>query len=372
MLKVLTIFGTRPEAIKMAPVINELKRHTEKATVKVCVTAQHRELLDQVLDLFNIDVDYDLNIMKEDQSLFQLSSRMMMSLEKILQKERPDICLVQGDTTSAFLAGLAASYLKIRIGHIEAGLRTYDKSQPFPEEINRHLLSVLSDFHFAPTESAQNNLLQENIPSNKIFVTGNTVIDALLSVVGDDYEFKIPELRNIDFNKRIILVTLHRRESFGRPFEEMCQALRELRSENDAIEIVYPVHLNPNVQKPVNKILQGKIGIHLIHPLDYKNFAQLLKKSYLVLTDSGGIQEEAPSLGKPVLVMRENTERPEAVQAGVAALVGIKRDHILAKVNGLLNSKTDYDKMAKATNPFGDGKAAERVVKILLENCKQT
>jgi UDP-N-acetylglucosamine 2-epimerase (non-hydrolysing) len=280
--------------------------------------------------------------------------------------------LVQGDTTSAFLAGLAAFYFKLRIGHVEAGLRTYDKFQPFPEEINRHLLSVLSDFHFTPTESAKINLLHENIPPDKIFVTGNTVIDALLSVVEDDYEFKIPELRDIDFNKRIILVTLHRRESFGKPFEEMCQALRELRSENDDIEIVYPVHLNPNVQKPVHRILQGKIGIHLIRPLDYKNFVQLLKRSYLVLTDSGGIQEEAPSLGKPVLVMREITERPEAVQAGVAKLVGTKRDNILAKVNKLLNSKTDYDKMAKAANPFGDGKAAERIVKILLENYKQT
>lgn len=370
MLKVLTIFGTRPEAIKMAPVIDELKKHPEKATVKVCVTAQHRELLDQVLNLFNLDVDYDLDVMKEDQDLFELSSELIMSLKSILQKERPDICLVQGDTSSAFLAGLAAFYFKLKIGHVEAGLRTYDKFQPFPEEINRRLLSVLSDFHFAPTESAKDNLLNENIPCHKIFVTGNTVIDALLSVVEDDYEFKIPELRGIDFTKRILLVTLHRRESFGRPFEEMCLALKELKSENEGIEIVYPVHLNPNVQKPVNRILKGRTGIHLIQPLDYKNFAQLLRRSYLVLTDSGGIQEEAPCLGKPVLVMRETTERPEAVRAGTAEVVGVNRKNIIARAQRLLDSKADYEKMANAANPFGDGKAAERIVEALLRNCR--
>ncbi|MFQ6033091.1 MAG: non-hydrolyzing UDP-N-acetylglucosamine 2-epimerase [Candidatus Zixiibacteriota bacterium] len=372
MLKVLTIFGTRPEAIKMAPVIKELKMYPKKIKVTVCVTAQHRQLLDQVLNLFNINADYDLNLMEEDQNLFELSSKLIVSLERILRKEKPDVCLVQGDTTSAFLAGLAAFYYKVKVGHIEAGLRTYNKYHPFPEEVNRHLLSVLTDFHFAPTEEAKKNLLLENIPTHKIFVTGNTVIDALLSVVEDNYEFHIPALKKIDFTKRIILVTLHRRESFGKPFEEMCLALKKLKSENGGIEIVYPVHLNPNVQKPVNTILKGKDGIHLVRPLDYKNFVQLLNKSYLVLTDSGGIQEEAPSLGKPVLVMRETTERPEAVLAGTAEVVGTKMENLIAKVNQLLNSKGDYDKMANATNPFGDGKAAQRIVEILSKNYKQT
>jgi len=309
--------------------------------------------------------------MKEDQDLFELSSMLIVSLKGVLQKERPDICLVQGDTTSAFLAGLAAFYLKIKIGHVEAGLRTGVKSHPFPEEINRHLLGVLSDFHFAPTERAKENLLRENVPSERISVTGNTVIDALLSIVEEDYEFNIPELKKIDFSKRVILVTLHRRESFGKPFEQMCRALREIKSANEDIEIVYPVHLNPNVQKPVNKILNGEDGIHLVPPLDYRNFVQLLKGSYLVLTDSGGIQEEAPSLGKPVLVMRETTERPEAVRAGTAEVVGVNRKNIVARAQRLLDSKADYEKMANTANPFGDGKAAQRIVKLLLENCMQ-
>ena len=368
MLKVLTVFGTRPEAIKMAPIISELRKHPDRAEVKVCVTAQHRELLDQVLSLFKIGVDHDLNLMERDQNLFQLSSKLITRLERILQKENPDVCLVQGDTTSAFLAGLAAFYLRIKIGHVEAGLRTNDKSHPFPEEINRHLLSVLSDFHFAPTERAKDNLLYENVPKEKIFITGNTVIDALLSVLEDHYEFNTPELKEIDFSKRIILVTLHRRESFGRPFEQMCQALREIKSAHEDIEIVYPVHLNPNVQEPVNRILKRQEGIHLIRPLDYKNFVQLLKRCYLVLTDSGGIQEEAPSLGKPVLVLRETTERPEAVWAGTAKVVGTTEEYILAKVNELLNSKEKYNEMSCAVNPFGDGKAARRIIKALLDD----
>lgn len=370
MLKVLTIFGTRPEAIKMAPLINELKRHPDRAVVKVCVTAQHRELLDQVLGLFNIGVDHDLNLMAKNQNLFELSSRLIAGLEGVLRREKPDVCLVQGDTTSAFLAGLAAFYLKIKIGHVEAGLRTYDKSHPFPEEINRHLLGVLSDFHFAPTERAKENLLRENVPPDRIVVTGNTVIDALLSVVQEHYQFDIPELREIDFSKRIILVTLHRRESFGKPFEQMCRALREIKSAHKDIEIVYPVHLNPNVQEPVNRILKGAGGIHLIGPLDYKNFVQLLKKSCLVLTDSGGIQEEAPSLGKPVLVLRETTERPEAVWAGTVKVVGTTRERIVSEVNRLLTSKVEYDEMSRAVNPFGDGRAAKRIVQILLNKRK--
>jgi UDP-N-acetylglucosamine 2-epimerase (non-hydrolysing) len=368
MYKVLTIFGTRPEAIKMVPVIKELEKYPDRFEVKVCVTAQHRQLLDQVLKLFHIHVHHDLNLMEENQNLFGFSSQLMMSLQKVLQKEKPDLCLVQGDTTSAFLSGLASFYYKIKVGHIEAGLRTFDKYRPFPEEVNRRLLSVLADFHFAPTENARNNLLQENISKDKIFVTGNTVIDALLCVVEDDYQFQNPELEKIDFTKKIILVTLHRRESFGKPFVSMCRALKQLKIQNKEIEIVYPVHLNPNVQRPVRTILGNVKGIHLIQPLDYKNFVQLLKRSHLVLTDSGGIQEEAPALGKPVLVLREKTERPEAIQAGTAKVVGTEKERIVEQVNQLLHNRSKYQKMAKAQNPFGDGKAAQRIAKIILKS----
>ncbi|HEX9917496.1 MAG TPA: UDP-N-acetylglucosamine 2-epimerase (non-hydrolyzing) [candidate division Zixibacteria bacterium] len=365
MLKIIFIFGTRPEAIKVAPVIKELAKYPKKFKVINCITAQHRQMLDQVLSLFEINVDYDLNIMKEDQDLFYLNSRLMPSLKKVLEREKPDLCLVQGDTTSAFLGGLASYYQKIKVGHIEAGLRTHQKYSPFPEETNRHLLSVIADLHFAPTKKAKENLLRENIPSSKIFVTGNTVIDALLMIANKNYEFDNPILEKIDFTKKIILITAHRRESFGKPFREMCYAFREIVNSYKDVELIYPVHLNPNVQKPVRNILKNVEGIHLIEPLDYKNFVLLMKKSYLILTDSGGIQEEAPTFHKPVLVMREVTERPEAVEAGTAKVVGTQRKRIVEETSKLLLSKKIYREMSSAKNPYGDGKSAKGIVRII-------
>ena len=367
MKKILFIFGTRPEAIKVAPVIKELEKYSKDFRVVNCVTAQHRQMLDQVLFLFDIKVNYDLNIMKEGQDLFYLNSRLISSLKTVLEKEKPDLCLVQGDTTSAFLGGLAAYYRKIKVGHIEAGLRTYRKYSPFPEEANRHLLSVIADFHFAPTKKAKENLLQENIPNSSIFVTGNTVIDALLMIAKKSCEFDNPILRRIDSTKKIILVTAHRRESFGKPFREMCYAFQEIVDLHKDVELIYPVHLNPNVQKPVKSILKNTERIHLIEPLDYKNFVLLMRRCYLILTDSGGIQEEAPTFHKPVLVMRQVTERPEAIEAGTAKVVGTQRKTIVQEVTKLLLSKKAYRKMSIAKNPFGDGKAAKRIVKIISQ-----
>jgi len=364
--KVISIFGTRPEAIKMAPVIKELENHRDRIQSIVCITAQHREMLDQVLKLFNIKCDYDLNIMKHDQSLFDLTSKAIKRLKEVLEKEKPDIVLIQGDTTTTFIAALAAFYLKIPIGHIEAGLRTYDKFNPFPEEINRHLTSVLADIHFAPTKTAKQILLKENISEKKIYVTGNTVIDALLKILDKKYKFDIPELKKIDFSKRIILITAHRRESFGRKFDQMCNAFKVIIKNNPDIEIVYPVHLNPNVQMPVMKIISNEERIHLIKPLDYMPFIHLMKRSYLILTDSGGIQEEAPSLGKPVLVMRNVSERLEGVSAGTVKVVGTDKKNIIKETQILLDSKEEYKRMSKAINPYGDGKASERIVEVLL------
>jgi len=369
-VKILTIFGTRPEAIKLSPVIKEFIKHRSIRVVN-CNTAQHREMIDQVLNLFDIGVHYDLNLMKEDQNLLDFSSKLILKLKRIFEKEKPDLCLVQGDTASAFIAGLVAFYLRVKIGHVEAGLRTRNKYSPFPEEANRHLLSVIVDFHFAPTKNARKNLLEEGISPQKIYVTGNTVVDSLLYMVKKCYKSKIPDLKKVDFKKKIILVTAHRRESFGKPFEDICLALKEIVSINPDVEIVYPVHLNPNVQVPVKRILNKTERIHLIAPLDYRNFVLLLKNCYIVLTDSGGIQEEAPSLGKPVLVMREVTERPEAVRAGTAMVVGVNKKNIVRKVNFLLHSQHLYKRMAKAKNPFGDGKAAKRIVKIVLEQFKK-
>ena len=367
MKKILFIFGTRPEAIKVAPVIKELAKYPKRFKIINCITAQHRQMLDQVISLFDIKVNYDLNIMKENQDLFYLNSKLILSLKKILEKEKPDLCLVQGDTTSAFLGGLAAYYKKIRIGHIEAGLRTHQKYSPFPEEINRHLLSVMADLHFAPTQKAKQNLLKENVPNSRILVTGNTVIDALLAISKKDYHFANPILRRMDFTGKVILVTAHRRESFGKPFDQMCCAFRDIVILHKDVRIIYPVHLNPNVQETVNKLLRNVPRIHLIPPLDYKDFALLMKKSYLILTDSGGIQEEAPTLHKPVLVMREVTERPEAVQAGTAKIVGTKKDQIVRETSRLLLSKTSYRKMSSPKNPYGDGKSAQRIVKRISQ-----
>ena len=380
MKKIMLIFGTRPEAIKLAPIIQRLKAEGSKFKPIVCVTAQHREMLDQVLNLFEIEPDYDLNIMIDNQDLFDVTVKALNGLKEILKKEKPDIALVQGDTTTSFVASLAAFYLKIPVGHVEAGLRTYNKYSPFPEEKNRHLTGVLADYHFAPTEWAKNNLLKENVPKDRIWVTGNTVIDALLWVVSRQKSAGGEQYWNRYFKERwgltlttntntckLILVTGHRRESFGESFRNICLALKEIAKDRHDIKIVYPVHLNPNVQKPVRDILSDIPNIYLIGPLDYEPFVYLMEKACLILTDSGGIQEEAPSLGKPVLVMRNVTERPEGIEAGVVKLVGTDKERIVAETEILLDDKKAYEEMARASNPYGDGKAAERIVNILEE-----
>jgi UDP-N-acetylglucosamine 2-epimerase (non-hydrolysing) len=363
--KILFAFGTRPEAIKLAPVIKKLQKDKAYFKVEICITAQHRHMLDQVLDIFNIRADYDLNIMKQGQTLFDINIRILRGLENLLAKSKPDMIFVQGDTTTAFVSALAAFYLKIPIGHVEAGLRTYDKFAPFPEEMNRRLITHLADFHFAPTGRAKQNLLKEGVPDAHIIVTGNTVIDALLLCLKMNPEFELPILKKIRPENRIVLVTAHRRESFGKPFENICQALKSIVQRNPDVEIIYPVHPNPNIRKPAEKILDKTERIHLIAPQDYLPFAQLMQKSYLILTDSGGVQEEAPALGKPVLVLRDKTERPEAVEAGTAKVVGTCIKTIVDTAEILLNSKSAYNKMAKIKNPFGDGKASERIQKYL-------
>lgn len=373
-MKALTIFGTRPEAIKLAPVVGELQDHPEIVS-RVCVTAQHREMLDQVLTLFEIKPNWDLDLMRNDQTLFDVTVRGLRDLQDVLTKEQPDIVLVQGDTTTAFVASLAAFYLRIKIGHVEAGLRTQDRYNPFPEEMNRRLVDTMSDLYFAPTSKAKQNLLNEGIPEAKVFVTGNTVIDALFWMVGkqssssrqEELGGLLREKYGLELDeRRLILVTGHRRESFGTGFEHICRGLKKIAERNEDIQIVYPVHLNPHVRKPVYRILGGIENIHLIEPLDYDRFVFLMNRSYLILTDSGGIQEEAPSLGKLVLVMREKTERPEAIEAGTAKLIGTESGRIFEETQKLLDDKTEYERMAKAINPFGDGRAAERIVQLLL------
>jgi UDP-N-acetylglucosamine 2-epimerase (non-hydrolysing) len=373
----MSVFGTRPEAIKLAPVVKALEDRPDQFHSLVCVTAQHREMLDQVLRIFDIQPDHDLNIMRPRQDLFGITSEVLLKLRDLLREIKPDLILVQGDTTTTFAASLAAFYQKIRVGHVEAGLRTNDKYRPFPEEINRHLTSVVADFHFAPTEKAKFNLLKEGIPNDCIYVTGNTVIDALFWILRNQ---STPENRkrmedyfskkfgiSID-DRRLILVTAHRRESFGKGFENICKALREIALRNPDVRIIYPVHLNPNVQEPVYRIIGKMEQIHLIEPLEYGPFVYLMNKSFLILTDSGGIQEEAPSLGKPVLVMREVTERPEAVEAGTARLVGTQGENIVRETQRLLDHPEDYKRMANIKNPYGDGKSAERIVQILSQN----
>jgi len=358
-------FGTRPEAIKLAPVIRELARHPTKFEPIVLVTAQHRQMLDQVLRVFNIKPDYDLNLMRPGQFLADVTSAVLRGVERVLLRVRPDMVVVQGDTTSAFAAAMAAFYQQFPVGHVEAGLRTGDKYSPFPEEMNRRLISGIADLHFAPTRAAKRNLLTEGVPRSLIHVTGNTVVDALKATRLSKVGCILPVLNGIASKQRVVLVTAHRRESFGQGFEHICRALRTLVARNPDIDVVYPVHLNPNVSKPVRAILAGVPRVHLIEPLEYLPFVRLMERSYLILTDSGGIQEEAPALGKPVLVMRGVTERPEAVEAGTAILVGTDPDVIVRATERLLRSDDVYRKMARARNPFGDGRASTRIAAVL-------
>ena len=378
-MKVFVVFGTRPEAIKLAPVILALRKQPEFETC-ICITAQHRQMLDPVLKLFGIKPDYDLNLMQEDQSLFHVTARALAGLESILNREKPDAVLVQGDTTSTFAAALAAYYLKISVGHIEAGLRTSDKFNPFPEEINRRLTDALSDFCFAPTERARQNLLREGIPAEKIFVTGNTIVDALQyslqvnrfaswQVQVKDKISKTCKLADLQTCK-LILVTGHRRESFGPELESICHGLKKIAERYEDVRIIYPVHLNPNVRKSVHKILKNVERVHLVEPLEYMEFIWLLSRSYLVLTDSGGVQEEAPALGKPVLILRKKTERPEGIEAGVAKLVGTDSETIFQETQRLLEDEAAYARMAKIACPYGDGHAAERIVRIIKNGLK--
>lgn len=372
MKRVLFVFGTRPEAIKMAPVILELKKHPTIFDIKVCVTAQHREMLDQVLNLFEIKPDYDLNIMEPSQSLTDVTCKVLRKLESIIANYQPALLMVHGDTATTMAASLAAYYQKIAVGHIEAGLRTGNIYSPWPEEMNRRLTSVIAHYHFAPTVESKNNLLNEGVMQDRIIVTGNTVIDALLTVVekinNDDVlrQDMAERFNYLDSSKRLILVTGHRRESFGQGFESICNALKVIAKTYKDTEIIYPVHLNPNVREPVNRILKGIPRIHLIEPQEYLPFVYLMQRAYMIITDSGGVQEEAPSLGKPVLVTRNNTERPEAVSAGTVKLVGTDLKTIVLEASSLLEDSNAYDKMSKAHNPYGDGKASQSIVNTLL------
>jgi UDP-N-acetylglucosamine 2-epimerase (non-hydrolysing) len=367
MLTILSIFGTRPEAIKMAPVVEQLNQYPEQIRSVVCVTAQHRHMLDQVLNLFDIRPDYDLNLMCPNQSLAQITAAVLQELDPVIQAIQPDWVLVQGDTTTVMAAALVAFYHRVKVGHVEAGLRTHDKYRPFPEEINRRIADVMADLFFAPTQRARQNLLKEGAPDAAIRVTGNTVIDALLQVATKDYQWAEGPLADLPPDKRLILITAHRRESFGQPFRNLCLAIRDLAQRyRQECHFVYPVHLNPNVQQPVYEILGREDNISLIEPLDYLPLVQLMKRSALILTDSGGIQEEAPSLGVPVLVLRETTERPEAIEAGAARLVGLDRSRIVQEATQLLDNPQAHAQMAQVVNPYGDGRAAQRIVAAIL------
>lgn len=365
-IKVMTIFGTRPEAIKMAPLVKELERCQQIRSI-VCVTAQHREMLDQVLDIFEIQPDYDLDIMQQRQSLIGITTRALEGLDEVIKKVQPDIVLVHGDTTTTFAGSLAAFYNKVKVGHVEAGLRTFDKYFPYPEEMNRKLTGAIADLHFAPTITNKKNLINENIKEDTIFVTGNTVIDALKTTVRKDYQFESEVLRSLDYQKRkVILVTAHRRENLGEPLRNICEALKELVYLYGDVEIVYPVHLNPAVRETAFGILGGLPRVHLIEPLNVQELHNAMNQCYMVLTDSGGLQEEAPSLGKPVLVLRNETERPEAVQAGTVKIAGVDKDTIVRMASSLIENENEYNKMAKAVNPYGDGQASYRIVQAIL------
>ncbi len=378
-MKVLTVFGTRPEAIKLAPLVREFESRPEFES-RVCVTAQHREMLDQVLDAFKIMPHYDLAIMKPRQTLFDTTIRALAALEGVLIAEKPDIVVVQGDTTTTFVAGLAAYYMSIPVAHVEAGLRTGDKHNPFPEELNRRLTDVLTDLYFPPTTKSRDNLLREGVAAEKVWVTGNTVIDALLLLTSELEDTAFASRIEQGFvqktgvrlgHRRLILVTGHRRESFGQGMEGLCTGIKKIVESHPDVEAIYAVHLNPNVRGPVNRILGGLERIHLIEPQDYPTFVWLMNRAHIILTDSGGIQEEAPALGKPVLVARKTTERPEAIEAGVARLVGTDVDTILDATSQLLNDPAEYERMAKAVNPFGDGKSSRRIADIIRDYLRQ-
>lgn len=371
--KNLIIFGTRPEAIKMLPLVKEFLKHQEKFETKVCITAQHREMLDQVLDFFEITPDYDLDLMKPNQNLYTLTADIITGLKPVLEAFQPDYVYVHGDTTTTMAASIAAFYSGAKVCHVEAGLRTFNKRSPFPEEINRSVTGSISDYHFSPTETSKNNLLNENIDSTNILVTGNTVIDALQystnkvrssNFYDEEIEFVKKFLSN---DKRLILVTGHRRESHGQGFINICNALKQIASDHTDVQIIYPVHLNPNVQKPVYEILNNVSNIHLINPISYPAFVWLMSQSYIIITDSGGVQEEAPSLGKPVLVMRDTTERPEAVDAGTVLLVGTNSDKIVFEASRLLNNSEFYNSMSQLHNPYGDGTACKKIVEFIIK-----
>ena len=362
----MTIFGTRPEAIKMAPLVKELENRKEIKSI-VCVTAQHRKMLDQVLNIFKIKPDYDLNIMKQGQSLSEITSRVLLGLEEVIKKEEPNIILVHGDTTTTFAGALAAFYNKVDIGHVEAGLRTYDKYSPFPEEANRIMVDRITDMYFAPTEVSKNNLLKENIDESKIYVTGNTAIDAMKYTISDNYENSIFDWVG---DSKLILLTAHRRENLGEPMYNIFKAVKRLVNDNKNIKVIYPIHLNPLVRKIANEVFEDNERIKLIEPLEVVDFHNFINKSYLILTDSGGIQEEAPSLGKPVLVLRDTTERPEGITAGTLKLVGTNEDDIYNEATILLTNKSEYDKMSKASNPYGDGNTSKYIVDAIIERYK--
>jgi len=366
----MSVFGTRPEAIKMAPIIKELERRKGVESV-VCVTAQHRQMLDQVLNIFNIKPDYDLNIFKPGQTLTEITIRALEGLEKVIIKEKPDVLLVQGDTTTVFAGALAAFYQGVKIGHVEAGLRSGNLYSPYPEEANRKLTGVLANYHFAPTKRNKENLLREGYPEENIYVTGNTVIDALKYVVKENYIFDIDLLNNLDYkNKKVILLTSHRRENIGKPMENIFKAIRDIVLKYEDVELVFPMHLNPKVREIAYRVLSNSDRIHLIEPLEYEPMANLMSKVHLIVTDSGGLQEEGPTFGVPVLVIREETERPEGIEAGTAKLIGTKYEGVYKEIDLLLSNSEEYIKMANAVNPYGDGKASIRIVDILLNTEK--
>jgi UDP-N-acetylglucosamine 2-epimerase (non-hydrolysing) len=364
-IKVMSIFGTRPEATKMAPLINAMEKCDDIEQV-VCVTAQHRQMLDQVLEIFKLKPDYDLDIMTQRQTLTDITTKALKGLEGVMQDAKPDLVLVHGDTTTTFAGALAAFYSGIKLGHVEAGLRTYDKTQPFPEEMNRVLTGHMADLHFAPTPLAKEHLLKENISAENIFITGNTAVDCLKTTIEDNFKFDLEELNNIDYkNKRVITMTAHRRENLGEPLENICNAVLRLVNDYEDVEVVYAVHFNPAVREVAYRVLGDHPRIHLVDPLDIKNMHNLMNLSYLVMTDSGGLQEEVPSMGKPVLVLRNVTERPEGIEAGTLKLAGIVEDDIYNMAVELLENKETYNKMVAAKNPFGDGYAAERIVEAI-------